>query len=74
MPQMVAEARKEVDPAMALRRMADHRRGPVSSSRFIRHQHLISVDHPNKGVRTVTRAGIGPSMVSDHVSYRHRRR
>ena len=37
---------------------------------FIRHQHLVDADRPAKGVRTVTRARVGPRMVSEYVSYR----
>jgi hypothetical protein len=37
---------------------------------FIRHQHLIDADRPAKGVRTMTRARVGPRMVSEYVSYR----
>ena len=37
---------------------------------FIRHQHLVDAERPAKGVRTVTRARVGPRMVSEYVSYR----
>ncbi len=37
---------------------------------FIRRQHLIDADTPGRGVRTYTRARVGPSMVSEYVSYR----
>ncbi len=37
---------------------------------FIRHQHLIGADRPAKGVRTFTKARLGPTMVSEYVSYR----
>ncbi len=37
---------------------------------FIRHQHLIDADRPAKGVRTLTRARVGPRMVSEYVAYR----
>lgn len=37
---------------------------------FIRSQHLIDADVPAKGVRTRTRARVGPVMVSEYVSYR----
>jgi hypothetical protein len=37
---------------------------------FIRHQQLIDADRPAKGVRTLTRARVGPRMVSEYVSYR----
>jgi hypothetical protein len=37
---------------------------------FIRHQHLIDAERPAKGVRTLTRARVGPRMVSEYVSYR----
>ena len=37
---------------------------------FIRHQHLIDADAPDKGVRTLTKARVGPTMISQYVSYR----
>jgi len=37
---------------------------------FIRHQHLIEASAPAKGVRTLTRARVGPTMISEYVSYR----
>ena len=37
---------------------------------FIRHQHLIGADRPAKGVRTHTKARVGPTMVSEYVAYR----
>jgi hypothetical protein len=37
---------------------------------FIRHQHLIEASGPAKGVRTLTRARVGPTMISEYVSYR----
>jgi len=37
---------------------------------FIRHQHLIEASVPAKGVRTLTRARVGPTMISEYVSYR----
>ncbi|MCW2794057.1 MAG: putative cyclase/dehyrase [Nocardioides sp.] len=37
---------------------------------FIRHQQLIDAERPAKGVRTLTRARVGPRMVSEYVSYR----
>ena len=37
---------------------------------FIRHQHLVDAQRPAKGVRTVTRARVGPRMVSEYVAYR----
>ena len=37
---------------------------------FIRHQHLVDAERPAAGVRTVTRARLGPRMVSEYVSYR----
>ncbi len=37
---------------------------------FIRHQHLIEASAPAKGVRTMTRARVGPTMISEYVSYR----
>jgi len=37
---------------------------------FIRHQHLIEAPAPAKGVRTLTRARVGPTMISEYVSYR----
>jgi len=37
---------------------------------FIRHQELLGADRPAKGVRTLTRARVGPRMISEYVSYR----
>ncbi|MFV0457332.1 MAG: SRPBCC family protein [Actinomycetales bacterium] len=37
---------------------------------FIRAQHLIDADRPAVGVRTWTRARLGPSMISEYRSYR----
>jgi len=37
---------------------------------FIRRQHLIEASAPAKGVRTLTRARVGPTMISEYVSYR----
>jgi hypothetical protein len=37
---------------------------------FIRHQHLIDAEAPGKDVRTLTKARIGPTMISRYVSYR----
>jgi hypothetical protein len=37
---------------------------------FIRHQRLIDAAGPGKGVRTLTKARLGPTMVSRYVSYR----
>lgn len=37
---------------------------------FIRHQHLIGAQRPAKGVRTLTKARVGPTMISQYVSYR----
>ncbi len=37
---------------------------------FIRHQHLIDATRPGKDVRTLTKARVGPTMISRYVSYR----
>ncbi len=37
---------------------------------FIRRQHLVDADRPAKGVRTVTKARVGPTMLSEYASYR----
>ena len=37
---------------------------------FIRHQELLDAERPGKDVRTLTRARVGPSMISRYVSYR----
>jgi hypothetical protein len=37
---------------------------------FIRHQHLIEASAPARGVRTLTRARVGPTMISEYVAYR----
>ena len=53
-----------------VRGLPDDRRGALRWDPFIRHQHLIDADRPGKGVRTLTRARLGPRMVSEYVSYR----
>jgi hypothetical protein len=70
MPQVTAEAWVPVPPdtAFAVSQTTDELR--LSWDPFIRHQHLIDADLPGKGVRTLTRARVGPTMISRYVSYR----
>ena len=70
MPQVIAEVWIPVDPALAFAVSQTTGEARLRWDPFIRHQHLVDADGPGKGVRTVTRARIGPSMVSEYVSYR----
>ena len=70
MPQVIAEAWIPVEPTLAFAVSQTTGKARLRWDPFIRHQHLVDADRPAKGVRTVTRARIGPSMVSEYVSYR----
>ena len=70
MPQVTAEAWVPVSPEVAF--AVSQTTGDIRMrwDPFIREQHLIGATVPAKGVRTHTRARIGPRMVSQYVSYR----
>ena len=70
MPQVTAEAWVPVPPdtAFAVSQTTGELR--LSWDPFIRHQHLIDADLPGKDVRTLTKARVGPTMISRYVSYR----
>jgi len=70
MPQVTAEAWVPVDPdtAFAVSQTTGELR--LSWDPFIRHQHLIEAERPAKGVQTLTKARVGPTMISQYVSYR----
>ena len=70
MPQVTAEAWVPVEPdtAFAVSQTTGELR--LSWDPFIRHQHLIEAERPGKGVQTLTKARVGPTMISQYVSYR----
>lgn len=70
MPQVTAEEWVPVDPdtAFAVSQTTGELR--LRWDPFIRKQHLIDADRPATGVRTWTRARVGPKMVSEYRSYR----
>ncbi len=70
MPQVTAEAWVPVSPEVAF--AVSQTTGDIRMrwDPFIREQHLIGATVPAKGVRTHTRARVGPRMVSQYVSYR----
>src|SRR5688500_2592497 len=70
MPQVSAEAWVPVDPATAFAVSQTTGAVRLRWDPFIRHQHLIDAELPGKGVRTYTRARVGPRMISEYVSYR----
>ena len=70
MPQVRADAWVPVPPATAFAVSQTTGELRLRWDPFIRHQHLIGADRPGKGVRTLTRARVGPTMVSEYVSYR----
>lgn len=70
MPQVTAEAWVPVPPETAFAVSQTTGELRLSWDPFIRHQHLIDADRPAKGVKTLTRARVGPTMVSQYVSYR----
>lgn len=70
MPQVSAEAWVPVPPVTAFAVSQTTGEVRLRWDPFIRHQHLIDADHPAKGVQTLTRARVGPTMVSQYVSYR----
>lgn len=70
MPQVRATAFAPVPPEVAF--AVSQTTGDVRLrwDPFIRHQELLGADLPAKGVRTLTRARVGPKMVSEYVSFR----
>ena len=70
MPQVTAEAWVGVPPETAFAVSQTTGELRLRWDPFIRHQHLVDADRPGVGVRTVTRARVGPRMVSRYVSYR----
>lgn len=70
MPQVTASAWVGVPPATAFAVSQTTGELRLRWDPFIRHQHLIEADRPAKGVRTLTKARVGPTMISQYVSYR----
>lgn len=70
MPRVTAETWVPVAPEVAFAVSQTTGELRLRWDPFIRHQHLVDADHPAVGVRTVTRARVGPRMVSEYVSYR----
>ncbi len=70
MPQVTAEAWVPVSPETAFAVSQTTGEIRLRWDPFIRHQHLVDADRPAKGVRTLTRARLGPRMTSEYVSYR----
>lgn len=70
MPQVTADAWVPVSPAVAFAVSQTTGEVRLRWDPFIRSQHLVDADRPAKGVRTVTRARVGPRMVSEYASYR----
>jgi hypothetical protein len=72
-PQVVAQVWVPVGPELAFAVSQTTGAVRLGWDPFIRHQHLVGADRPAKGVRTVTRARLGPfggfRMVSRYVSY-----
>ncbi|GGF42849.1 hypothetical protein GCM10011519_15940 [Marmoricola endophyticus] len=70
MPQVVAEQWVAVatETAFAVSQTTGELR--LRWDPFIRHQHLIDAEHPGKDVRTLTKARVGPTMISRYVSFR----
>jgi hypothetical protein len=70
MGQLRSEAWVPVEPALAFAVSQATGAVRLAWDPFIRRQHLIDADRPAKGVRTFTKARLGPTMVSEYVSYR----
>ena len=70
MPQVTASAWVGVPPETAFAVSQTTGELRLRWDPFIRHQHLIDADRPAKGVRTLTKARVGPTMISQYVSYR----
>ncbi|QCX27912.1 SRPBCC family protein [Nocardioides jishulii] len=70
MPQVMAQTWVPVEPEKAFAVSQTTGEVRLRWDPFIREQRLIDADAPAKGVRTWTRARVGPRMVSEYVSYR----
>jgi hypothetical protein len=70
MGQVRSDAWVPVEPALAFAVSQTTGEVRLAWDPFIRHQHLIGADRPAKGVRTLTKARLGPTMVSEYVAYR----
>lgn len=70
MPQVVSESWVPVPPATAFAVSQTTGEVRLRWDPFIRSQHLVDAELPAKGVRTVTRARVGPRMLSEYASYR----
>lgn len=70
MPQVTAETWVPVVPDVAFAVSQTTGKVRLRWDPFIRHQHLIDADVPGKGVRTLTKARVGPKMISEYASYR----
>ena len=70
MPQVVAEIFIPVSRDLAFRVSQTTGETRLRWDPFIRHQHLMDgAEVPARGVRTLTKARVGPRMVSRYVSY-----
>lgn len=70
MPQVTASTFVPVPPDTAFAVSQTTGEVRLAWDPFIRHQELLGADRPAKGVRTLTRARVGPRMISEYVSYR----
>jgi hypothetical protein len=70
MPQVHATCWVPVSPDVAFAVSQTTGELRLSWDPFIRAQRLLDASTPAKGVRTWTRARVGPAMVSEYVSYR----
>ena len=70
MPQVTARAWVGVSPELAFAVSQTTGELRLRWDPFIRHQHLIGATEPAVGVRTLTKARVGPTMISRYVSYR----
>jgi hypothetical protein len=70
MPQVTSDAWVPVRPDLAFAVSQTTGQVRLRWDPFIRHQRLVGATRPGKGVRTVTKARLGPAMLSEYVSYR----
>lgn len=71
MPRVTARVRVPVPPETAFAVSQTTGELRLRWDPFIRRQHLLDgATRPDKGVRTYTRARVGPRMVSEYVAYR----
>ena len=71
MPQVSASVVVPLDPATAFAVSQTTGALRLSWDPFIREQHFLhGATAPDKGVQTLTKARVGPSMVSEYVSFR----